>query len=122
MRYQAGRDDATPAEIAVRSWKKQWPHYIRVHHPDFLAGTLRNGVSLNELMKSLQSASFASTQRHALKGKGNVDPRRAYMQQPAVELTEEGAAWLNERFQLALRKHGSVPPTVLERLDWPGDA
>jgi hypothetical protein len=29
MRYVPGRDDATPADIAMREWKKTWPRYVR---------------------------------------------------------------------------------------------
>jgi HKD family nuclease len=53
MRHVPGRDDATPADIARRSWKATWPRYIRVYHAEFVAGTMANGVSLNELMGAL---------------------------------------------------------------------
>lgn len=57
MRHQKGRDDATQGDIAKRQWKAQWPHYIRVHHGEFVAGTLANGISLNRLMDALGSPS-----------------------------------------------------------------
>ena len=49
MKHQEGRDDATPADIERRPGIERWPHYIRVHHAEFVAGTMVNGVSLNEL-------------------------------------------------------------------------
>lgn len=120
MRYVAGRDDATMQEIAHREWKAKWPRYIRVHHPEFVAGTLTNGVSLNELMTALGASSFAPTMRNAEDGDGkNTDPRKAYRQQAAVELSVEGMSWLSERLQAAFDRHGKVPQDELDKLDWP---
>ena len=80
---------------------------------------MENGVSLNELMDTLGADSFAPTQRNALSGKGNTDPRRAYQQQAAVELSAEGYSWLSERLQAAFDTNGKVARDTLEQLDWP---
>lgn len=119
MRHRPGRDDATAADIALRPWKEKWPRYIRVHHAEFVAGRMENGVSLNELMDTLAVDSFAPTQRNAARGKGNTDPRKAYRQQAAVELSVEGFSWLAERLQAAFDEHGTVPQDTLHQLDWP---
>jgi hypothetical protein len=119
IRHQEGRDDATPADVQQRSWKKQWPHYIRVHHAEFVAGTLKNGVALSQLMDVLKSNAFASTQQNVAAGNGNTDPRRAYMQQPAVRLSDEAFNWLNYNLETAFQKYGKLCPTELEQLDWP---
>ena len=119
MRHDPVRDNASPEDIALCPWKEQWPRYIRVHHAEFVAGTMENGISLNELMDTLGSDSFAPTQRNAARGAGNTDPRRAYMQQPAVELTSQGLSWLGERLQEALAEHGKVPQDTLDELGWP---
>ena len=119
MRHVPGRDDATPEDIARRKWKETWPRYIRVHHAEFVAGTIKNGVSLNNLMDTVGANSFESTQRNAQQGKGNTNPRRAYMRQAAVELSREGLSWLSERLQAAFEAHGKVPQDALNKLDWP---
>ncbi|MFZ5675691.1 MAG: phospholipase D family protein [Pseudomonadota bacterium] len=119
MQHVPGRDDATPADIKRRSWKADWPHYIRVHHAEFVAGTMQNGVSLGELMEELGANAFASTERNAIRGDGNIDPRRAYQRQPGVALSEKGAAWLGERLQSAFEHHGQIPQNDLDKLDWP---
>ena len=119
MRHQRGRDDATSADIALRPWKGKWPRYIRVHHAEFVAGTMVNGVSLNELMDTLDADSFAPTQRNATRGQGNINPRRAYLQQAAVELSPAGQSWLGDRLQAAFDAHGKIPQDTLDRLDWP---
>jgi hypothetical protein len=72
--------------------------YVRVHDAEFIGGPLANGISLNEMMTTLKSDSFAATQRNTAKGEGNIDPRRAYRQQAAVELSARSCAWLSERF------------------------
>jgi hypothetical protein len=41
-------------------------------------------------MDTLGAESFAPTQRTTLRGEGNTDPRKAYRQQAAVELSAEG--------------------------------
>lgn len=119
IKHRPGRDDATPTDIARRQWKEAWPRYIRVHHARFVAGTMANGVSLNELMDALGPDSFMSTQDHARKGQGNTDPRKAYMRQPQVELSREGMSWLGERLQAAFDEHGVIPQSTLAQLDWP---
>lgn len=119
MRHVQGRDDATAKDIQLRDWKAKWPHYVRVDSAEFVHGTLANGVSLNELMDTLKADAFTSTQRHARRGVGNNDPRRAYMQQPAVELSAQGSAWLDERLEHSFAKHGKLTPATLEHLDWP---
>ena len=80
---------------------------------------MENGISLGELMDELGANSFASTQRNAAKGSGNIDPRHAYRQQPAVELSGQGLAWLAERLEAAFAAHGKVPADDLEKFDWP---
>ena len=102
-----------------RPWKEKWPHYVRVHHPEFVTGTLENGVSLAELMDSLGSNAFESTKRNAAKGSGNTNPRKALMQQAAVELSAEGFAWLNVNLEDAFAKFGKLPAAELGQLDQP---
>jgi hypothetical protein len=119
MRYVPGRDDATHEDIERRKWKAKWSRYIRVHHPELLAGTLENAISLNDLMDALGSNSFAPTKRHAAEGIGNTDPKKAYQQQAAVELSSEGFFWLNERLQKAFDVHGKVPQATLDTFDGP---
>lgn len=114
-----GRDDATPDGITLRSWEATWSRYIRVHHAEFVASSMANGVSLNELMDALGANSFAPTQRNALRGEGNFDPRNAYRQQAAVELSGEGLSWLRDRLQAEFEAHGTMPQGTLDNLDWP---
>jgi HKD family nuclease len=120
MRHEPGRDDATPEDIALRPWKAKWSRYIRVYHAEFVAGTMANGVSLNDLMATLGADSFLPTQRNAARGQGhNTDPRRSYRQQAAVELSSEGLFLLSEQLQFAFDAHGQVPQDTLDNLDWP---
>lgn len=119
MTHQPGRDDATPEDIEKREWKDQWPHYIRVHHAEFIAGTLANGISLNRLMDTLGSDAFASTQDHAAAGDGNTNPRQSLKQQAQVRLSAQGFGWLQSEFETALTRHGRLPEADLARLDWP---
>ena len=116
LKHVIGRDEATAEDIREHSWKATWPQYVRVSDAEFVAGPLSNGVSLSELMDTLGSNAFASTQRNAARGEGNVNPRLAYMQQAAVELSADGRVWLAERLQAAFDQHGTVPQDALDLL------
>lgn len=117
--HREDQDDATAADIERRPWKKTWPHYIRVHHRIFVAGTLQNGVSLNRLMQELGADAFLRTQENAQAKKGNTNPRGALRQQAAVRLSRKGFEWLEREFSRALATHGCVPNDDMAKLDWP---
>ncbi|HEV2456130.1 MAG TPA: phospholipase D family protein [Verrucomicrobiae bacterium] len=117
--YREGLDDATVSDKQRRDWKGDWPHYIRVHHPEFIAGTLANAISLYRLMADLGSDSFASTRENAAAGVGNQDPRKAIREQPHVRLSAFGYAWLKREFENALALHGHISEVELAKLDWP---
>lgn len=40
-------------------------------------------------------------------------------QQPSVEFSLQGLAWLNEKMGHAFNLHGKLPLEVLAKLDWP---
>lgn len=114
MAHVDGRDDASASDIARRAWRSSWSRYIRVHHAEFVAGTMANGISLNALMEELGADAFAATQRNAEENKGkNTNPRKAYLQAADVELSAQGLVWLRDRLQAAFDEHGVVPNDVL---------
>ena len=119
MAYREERDDATEADIVQRPWKERWPHYIRVHHAEFVDGSMGNGVSLNELMNTLGADSFATTQEHKELGEGNTNPRTTFRRQPDVRLSAEGLSTLSQWLQEAFDAHGKVSRESLDKLDWP---
>ena len=119
LAYRQGRDDATEADVLARSWKSRWGSYIRVHHVEFVAGTLADGVSLREPMDELRYRAFASTTRNFAQGAGNMDPRRSFRSKPVVELSAEGESWLRERLETAFDSRGKIPHEHIAELDWP---
>lgn len=118
-KHVPGRDEASADDIKLRDWKEHWPHYVRVDDAEFVSGVLSDAVSLNELMQALGPDSFAPTQRNAERGSGNTNPRRAYLQQAAVELTGEAHKWLDKRLNEAFAAHGKLSASDLAKLDWP---
>jgi len=119
VHHEAGGDDASPADLVRRPWKRKWPHYVRVHHGEFLAGTLAGAVSLNQLMTDLGGNAFTTTARNQARGKGNTNPRRSIQRQPAVQLSDQGRSWLNDRLETAFQARGKLATADLELLDWP---
>ena len=119
MAYKPERDDATEADIVQRPRRERWSRYIRVHNAEFVAGTMGNGISLNNFMETLGSDSFATTKENAARGEGNTNPRKAYLRQPHVELSAGGRSTLNKWLQEAFDEHGKVSQAFLADLDWP---
>jgi len=101
--YKYG-NDATLADIDLRSWMEQYPHLVRLHRAEFIDGRLEDGVSLNEMTWELGAASFASTLRNQRRGEGNTNLRLAYRQHGHVSLTERSFLWLQERLDAALSR------------------
>ncbi|HEY5707962.1 MAG TPA: phospholipase D family protein [Solirubrobacterales bacterium] len=119
MRYRDELDDASAEDVALRSWREKWPHYIRVRDVEFIDGTLANGISLYELMDELGPDSFATTQANTRSGGGNTNPRHSYGRQAAVRLSVEGRAWLNDGLQSVFETHGRLGDEAMDELDWP---
>lgn len=94
-KYNQNKDNASKKDINKRSWRADWPHYIRVQDPEFISGKLGDGISLNSLMEEHQADIFASTWAHQISGKGNVNPRKAYLRQASVKLSFKGAKSIN---------------------------
>ncbi len=106
--HDNARDVANAAEKEVRSWKKDWPNYIRVHSPEFVAGTLANGVQLSQLVNTFAEFSYASTERRALKGETRIKPRHSVRQQASVHLSQRAKVWLNGQLEAAFASHGTL--------------
>lgn len=106
-------DDATEADLSLRAWKANWPHYVRVHDPIFVNGPLSAGVSMVDMMEELGAASFVPTQRNLARGNGdNINPRRAIMRKPHMELTPQACRWISDRLDKALMRHGMLDLTM----------
>lgn len=74
MEHDPGRDDASPAEIAVpavevsvASLRARPPHRVRRRELD-------NGVSLYELMDEVGANALVTPQRTTCRGTGNTNP------------------------------------------------
>jgi PLD-like domain len=119
IKHQEGRDDATPEEISLREFRQKWPVYIRVHHAEFVAGSLQHAISLREMMETLGENSFAATQQNAAEQSGNINPRKAFLRQAQVRLSPQGIEWINARLERAFQQHGKIPTADLAQLDWP---
>jgi hypothetical protein len=118
-KHEPDRDDATVADKKRCTWRNEWPHYIRLRDPEFIDGSLHDGLSLKELMSEFKSQSFVSTSENARLGRGNVDPSMSIRQKPDVRLSTRAGNWLNAKFYEAVKKHGRVPLTELKNLYWP---
>lgn len=112
--YRVGRDDASAGDIKKRDWKEHWSRYIRVDHPEFIDGTLADGVSLNQLKQELGPLAFATTQARHLGGERSINLRASYARKAHVELTPEAISWLNDKLDRCLQDHGRISANVLD--------
>lgn len=120
MEHRPGRDDATAEDIRLRPWKSRWPCYIRVHDAEFVDGTMRNGVSLNQMMDELGADAWASTSQRATQtGMKDIDPRASLRQQSQLQLTPNSLRWLSEHLEQRFNADGKVSQEELAKLDWP---
>lgn len=115
------RDVASDADKAApeQAWRDVWDKYIRVYDAEFISGTVGNGVRLSDLMNELEANSFMSTQRNAISGIGNTNPRLSFMQSPSVHLSNEGYAWLSEKLERQFAVHGKIPVEEYSDFYWP---
>jgi len=118
-RHDPDRDNASDADIRRRPRWAQSPCYVRVHQPQFIAGSLHNGVSLNELFSVIGAGALASTMRNARAHSGNTDPALSIRRHPGAQLGGPGHARLRAAFEGAINTHGRMPDAALDRLDWP---
>ena len=116
-KYKEKRDDATAIDIEVRPFKEHWSRYIRVHDARLINGKLKDGVSLNMLMTKFGYRSFVSTMKHHEAGTGNTNPRKAYNQQAAVQLTHESAEWLMGKVKNKLEYNGEIAASELLQIE-----
>ena len=65
--------------------------HIRVHHAEFIADTMANGVSPNELMHVLKADSFASTQENAARSEATLTPAMHTCSNPRSGFQQMGA-------------------------------
>lgn len=122
LRHIPGRDEASEEDIKLRPWKARWPNYIRVHHAEFISGSLINGIKLSAMLDELRADAFMSTQANSDLNSDKAALYRAIRRQPAMQLTDTARNWLNCQFDNALVTHGRLIPAEMKTLDWPGIA
>ena len=84
-----------------------------------LTGRWQTAFPSGSSWDDLGARCFASTARNAAAGSGNTNPRLAIRQQPAAELTAEGAEWLRQALEQRFEEHGRILKATLRGLDWP---
>jgi hypothetical protein len=110
---------AAPADIRRRPWKRKWPHYVRVHGAEFIAGPLANGVALTDLMDELGGNALPVPRQTPDSGSGTRIRAPHSDSSQSVRLSREGLFWLDERFVAAVERAGRIPKAALDQLDWP---
>ena len=82
---------------------------------------MRDGVFLYDIIKHIDYNAFASTLRRYKKGERNIRPKNSLSQQAYIELTYEGALWIEERLQVKFDEIGTIPDKYLKSIPPPVD-
>jgi HKD family nuclease len=110
------RDVASEEDIRLIPWKSHYNIYIRIHSPEFLDSTFSSCPRMGVMMNELGYESFRSTKERHDSGEENINPRLTLKQKPDVELSEEGAFWVEQRFIKSKNKFSLVPQTFIDGL------
>lgn len=110
------RDIASPEDIEKISWKSEFPIYIRVHSGEFLNTTLLNCPKMGKLMNELGYDCFRKTKERHDKGEVNINPRLSLKRKPDIWLSEEGAFWVEKKFEEAKNTYKLVNQSFIDSL------
>lgn len=111
-------DNASEADKKKRTFRARWSTFLRVRDPEFINGTLADGISRNELMDKFGPETFLSTsENQRLKNGKNTRPRIALRSKAHMPLTQVAADWLNAKFYEAVAKHGKILQRELDTID-----
>ncbi|WP_162926878.1 phospholipase D family protein [Flavobacterium psychrotrophum] len=110
------RDVASPEDIAKIDWKVDYPIYIRVHSGEFLNTTFGNCPKMGALMTELGYECFKGTKNSYKRGKENINPRLSLMRKPDIWLSEEGAYWVEQKFQHAKKIYNLIDQSYIDSL------
>lgn len=110
------RDIASGEDIEWVEWKEDYPIYIRVHSGEFLNTVFGKCPKLKTLMFELGAESFKSSQNRLLRGQFDYKPQYSLRQQADIELSEEGAFWIETEFQKAKEKFSLLPQSFINSL------
>lgn len=109
-------DIASEEDIKLVSWKSHYNIYIRVHSAEFLDSTFSSCPRMGRMMNELGYESFRTTKERHESGEENINPRLALKQKPDVELSQEGAFWIEQKFQEAKNKYSTIPQAFIDSL------
>lgn len=115
IKHDRKRDVAGPDDFNHVEWTRDWPILVRVKDVRFINGTYADCPKMNDLISDLDYECFESTLNNYDSGKGNFSPKQALMQKADVRLSESGALWIEERFEKAILKKGSIPEDFINQ-------
>lgn len=115
-RHDRNRDVASNEDIKLIEWKKEFSIYIRVHSGEFLNTTFRNCPKMGALMNELGYECFKGTKESHKRGKENINPRLSLMRKPDIWLSEEGAYWVEQKFQHAKKEYSLIDQSYIDGL------
>lgn len=110
------RDVASAEDKKLIEWKEEFPIYIRVHSGEFLNTSFKNCPKMGVLMNELGYESFKKTKQRHERGEVNINPRLSLMRKPDIWLSEEGAIWIEKKFQDAKEKHKLINQSFIDGL------
>ena len=115
-RHDRIRDIASDEDKEYIVWKEEFPIYIRVHSCEFLNTTFKNCPKMGILMNELGYECFKKTLERHNNGEENINPRLSLMRKPDIWLSEEGAFWVEQKFQQVKSKFKLIDQSFIDGL------
>jgi len=116
IKFVEGRDIASEYEKKERTWKNDYPVYLRLKKSKFINGILGDCILLSDIINKFDYESFDSTSRRYLEGERSINPIKALMQKPYIKLTPKSAGWLESRFSETISLTGKVSSQFIKTL------
>lgn len=110
------RDVASNQDIQKIDWKTIYPIYIRVHSGEFLNTTFAMCPKLKTLMFELGSECFQSSKERFLNGDLEYLPQYSLRQQADIELSQEGALWMDTAFESTKNEYSILSDSFVNGL------
>ncbi len=113
------RDVASMEDKKEVDWKEEFPIYIRVHSGEFLNTSFKNCPKMGVLINELGYECFKKTKKRHNNGEENINPRLSLMRKPDIWLSEEGAYWVEQKFEEAKKRYSLIEQSFIDGL-YPG--
>jgi len=116
LKHNDRRDVASNEEKGRVRWKNKYSVYIRIREPEFIDGTLGNGISMIELIKRFSYMAMPQTYLRHEYGDTDFNIWNYFRRKAYINLSPLVAEWVESELKMRYRKVGKITQTFINRL------